>query len=317
MSKILVIEDEKFLQEEISEILRIEGFDVIHAENGMLGEEMAIKYLPDLILCDIMMPGQSGTDVLSHLKLLDSTNRIPFIFMTALAERKHLRTGMELGADDYLTKPFTVQELLLAVRARLKKQEVNIRFLESALDKVRTEMSNRIQQFDFPGNQLSFGLPGNSPGESNVNGHQSEADQSILEAIKSIDSNNTLLNLERLIKLELQQSGLSKETESALIKMQNEIRKRSNLVNNWTIFQMKFNQFHPGFVEALVKINPKLTSQDLTLASAVTINLNTQQLAGLFNISADSVRKSRYRLKQKLNLKDDKHLHHFLCSLLS
>jgi DNA-binding response OmpR family regulator len=317
MSKILVIEDEKFLQEEISEILRIEGFDVIHAENGKLGEEMAINHLPDLILCDIMMPGQSGTEVLSHLKLLDSTNRIPFIFMTALAERKHLRTGMEMGADDYLTKPFTVQELLLAVRARLKKQEVNLRYLESALDKVRAEMSQRIQQLDVPGDKLTA-LPGNTKTEYNDDSlHKRETDLSILEAIKSIDSNNTLLNLERLINRELQQSGLSKETESAMIKMQNEIRKRSNLVSNWTIFQMKFNQIHPGFVEALVRINPKLTSQDLTLASAVTINLNTQQLAGLFNISADSVRKSRYRLKMKLNLKDDKHLHHFLCSLIS
>jgi CheY-like chemotaxis protein len=305
MYKILVIEDEKFLQEEISEILRIEGFEVICAENGMKGEEMAINFLPDLILCDIMMPGQSGTDVLSRLKLLDSTNRIPFIFMSALAERKHLRNGMELGADDYITKPFTVQELLKAVRTRLKKQELTLQYLESALEKIQVEVNNRFKQLVLP-------VEGNKSGSLAAG-----PDQSILEAMKSIDSNNTLLNLEKLINAELQQKGISKQTEAAMVKMQNEIRKRSNLVSNWTIFQMKFNQLHPGFVEALVKISPKLTSQDLTLASAVTINLNTQQLAGLFNISADSVRKSRYRLKQKLNLKDEKQLRHFLCSLIS
>ncbi|GAC1492935.1 MAG: hypothetical protein NVS2B14_05850 [Chamaesiphon sp.] len=122
MTKILVIEDEQTVRENILELLDAEGFDTIGAENGRLGVQMALECLPDLIICDVMMPELDGYEVLTTLRNYNVTATIPFIFLTAKAAKADLRQGMNLGADDYLTKPFTRLELLGAIDSRLKKQ---------------------------------------------------------------------------------------------------------------------------------------------------------------------------------------------------
>lgn len=121
MTRILVIEDENDVRQNIIETLVYEGFSVIEAHNGSVGVAMALKHHPDLILCDVRMPELSGYDVLRHLQGDTTTSLIPFIFLTAMGDRQSIRTGMDLGASDYLTKPFTVDELLATIRARLSK----------------------------------------------------------------------------------------------------------------------------------------------------------------------------------------------------
>lgn len=309
MKRILVIEDEVSLRMEISDVLTFEGFEVLQADNGLDGEKLAKQHLPDVILCDIMMPGINGIELLSRLRSQEGTNRIPFIFMSALSERRHLRTGMELGADDYVTKPFTIKEILNAIRTRLDKQELTVTFIEKEIAKVKNEIKNRIESVQEEADTA------NIPGESakSATSHETAVkDGSILEALKSIDSNNTLKNLEKLVEKELHGNVVSNDHESLLIKLRNEIKSKSNLVNNWSVFQMKFNQAYPNFVDKLIKFCPDLTSQDLTLASAILINLNTLQLAGLMNITPASVRKSRFRLKKKLKLKEEDQLSLFL-----
>ncbi len=123
MKKILIIEDYRPLREEISDWLRFDGFMVYNAENGNEGVKQATLHVPDLILCDIMMPGIDGTEVLTVLQEQEATRHIPFIFMTALATRDNVRSGMNLGADDYITKPFTRKDLLAAIGTRLRKSE--------------------------------------------------------------------------------------------------------------------------------------------------------------------------------------------------
>ena len=123
-TKILVIEDEELVRANILEILESEDFDAIGAKNGSIGIQEAKNQLPDLILCDIMMPDMDGYTVLSELQEDPLTAIIPFIFLTAKAERDDLRLAMELGADDYITKPCTVTELLSAISSRLKKQAI-------------------------------------------------------------------------------------------------------------------------------------------------------------------------------------------------
>lgn len=123
MTKILVIEDEGAVRNNILMLLKAEGFQVSGAENGEMGIEMAKEHPPDLIICDILMPGIDGYGVLTQLQQNRKTALIPFIFLTAKAERSEIRQGIELGADDYLTKPFDADELLGAIAARLKKQE--------------------------------------------------------------------------------------------------------------------------------------------------------------------------------------------------
>jgi signal transduction histidine kinase len=123
MKKILVIDDEEWLREMIHLALHQRGFEIIEAANGTEGIEMARKELPDLILCDINMGKVDGYLTLSSLRNEASTASIPFILMTGLADSASMRHGMELGADDYLPKPFTTDGLYAAVDARLKKSQ--------------------------------------------------------------------------------------------------------------------------------------------------------------------------------------------------
>ena len=121
---ILVIDDNTDIRENTAEILELAGYKTITAENGKKGVEAAIKEKPSLIICDIMMPELDGYGVLHLLRKNQETQNIPFIFLTAKTERSDLRKGMEMGADDYVTKPFEDIELLNAVEVRLKRLEI-------------------------------------------------------------------------------------------------------------------------------------------------------------------------------------------------
>jgi CRP-like cAMP-binding protein/DNA-binding NarL/FixJ family response regulator len=128
--KILVIEDHIGIRENIAEILLMANYIVYTAENGKIGVEMALKHVPDIILCDIMMPELDGYGVIYMLHKHKETSAIPFIFLTAKAEHADLRKGMEMGADDYLVKPFDDMDLLNVIDIRLKKkayQQLNSR----------------------------------------------------------------------------------------------------------------------------------------------------------------------------------------------
>jgi CRP-like cAMP-binding protein len=121
MNTILLIEDNLEVRENTAEILELANYKVMTAENGKIGVEKALAETPDLIICDIMMPVLDGYGVLHLLNKNETLKNIPFIFLTAKAERSDFRRGMEMGADDYITKPFTDIELLNAIDRRLKK----------------------------------------------------------------------------------------------------------------------------------------------------------------------------------------------------
>jgi len=123
MKKVLVIEDNKEILENTAEILELSNYRVCTAENGKIGIEKALSDKPDLILCDIMMPELDGYGVLQALRDDARTVAIPFIFLTAKGEKPDIRAGMNLGADDYLTKPVPKTELLEAIRTRLQRAE--------------------------------------------------------------------------------------------------------------------------------------------------------------------------------------------------
>src|SRR5690606_12250664 len=124
MKKILLIEDNQDIRENTAEILLLANYEVIEAENGKVGVEKAKKERPDLIICDIMMPELDGYGVLHMLSKNPETSAIPFIFLTAKSEKEDFRKGMNLGADDYLVKPFDDIELMDAIEMRLKKNEI-------------------------------------------------------------------------------------------------------------------------------------------------------------------------------------------------
>ena len=123
MHKILVIEDADFVRENLSEILSLNGYEVLEAANGKIGVEKALAHIPDLIICDVMMPELDGYGVLQILGNNQKTADIPFLYLTAKAEKDDFRRGMSLGADDYISKPFDAAQLLQTIERRLKKSE--------------------------------------------------------------------------------------------------------------------------------------------------------------------------------------------------
>lgn len=124
MEKILLIEDNEALRENTAEILALANYEVTTAENGKIGVELAMANPPDLIVCDIMMPVLDGYGVFQIISKNADLQHIPFIFLSAKSERNDLRKGMEMGADDYITKPFSDSELINAIRARLEKIQI-------------------------------------------------------------------------------------------------------------------------------------------------------------------------------------------------
>ena len=158
MVKILLIEDEELVRENVLELLDAEGFETCCADNGRVGINIAQQENPDLILCDVMMPELDGYGVLEQVRQNPQTVTIPFIFLTAKAAKGDFRAGMELGADDYLTKPFTRAELLGAVGSQLRKKAAIAARYQSEINKTKLELEHKIRHDSLTGlpNRLSL-----------------------------------------------------------------------------------------------------------------------------------------------------------------
>jgi DNA-binding response OmpR family regulator len=141
MKQILLIEDNTAVRENTAELLELANYKMLVAANGKIGVELALKHKPDLIICDIMMPDLDGYGVLHLLGRNKETSSIPFIFLTAKTEKTELRKGMEMGADDFMTKPFDDVELLKVIEIRLKKAET----LKTHISQDITDLNNFIQ----------------------------------------------------------------------------------------------------------------------------------------------------------------------------
>lgn len=132
MNKILIIEDQPQMRKNLATILEMEDFRVVTAENGRRGVELATKEKPDLVICDVMMPELDGYGVLAALRADAATSTVPFVFLTAKGDKLELRIGMNLGADDYLTKPVSRDDLLAAVRTRLARRRAHAEAIDTA-----------------------------------------------------------------------------------------------------------------------------------------------------------------------------------------
>jgi len=145
MKRILLIDDSEFILESTSTLLMFEGYDVITAGGGAEGIQKAIDELPDLIICDVSMPEVNGYEVIEQIRANEKTTMIPFIFLTAFTDKVKMREGMEKGADDYLTKPFTKKELTSAIDSQWLKYS-----------KVETKVQTKVETV---GKKLNYALP--------------------------------------------------------------------------------------------------------------------------------------------------------------
>ncbi|MCX7930581.1 MAG: response regulator [Chlorobi bacterium] len=148
---ILLIDDSDYIIEGTASLLRFEGYAVVTANNGRDGLQLAKEHLPDLIICDVSMPEMDGYTVLRHLREDPLTAGLRFMFLTARAEKSDMRTGMDIGADDYLIKPFTIEELLSAIEAQWKKSDVQQRNVEEITRNVTYALPH---EFRTPLNQI-------------------------------------------------------------------------------------------------------------------------------------------------------------------
>jgi signal transduction histidine kinase len=144
MTTILVIEDTRAVREEIVRVLEFEGYDTLVAANGIEGIEMARMHLPDLILCDIMMPNLDGYGAIEAIRREKALATTPFIFLTARTNRSDIRHGMNLGADDYITKPFSADELIQAIATRLNKYAAATRQSEQRMADLRKSIAHSL-----------------------------------------------------------------------------------------------------------------------------------------------------------------------------
>jgi DNA-binding response OmpR family regulator len=141
MKKILIIEDELMVRENLTDLLMENNYNAIPCENGFIGAMAAHENEPDLILCDVMMPDMDGFEVLQALRLNSSTKSVPFLFLTALNDVNSIRKGMNLGANDFLTKPYKIEDLLRAIEIRLTisnhvNQIASNKFKQKAINKI-------------------------------------------------------------------------------------------------------------------------------------------------------------------------------------
>src|SRR5690606_38830885 len=148
MKKILFIEDDTVVRENTAELLELSDYEVVTAANGRSGVQLAKKELPDLIICDIMMPELDGYGVLQALAEDPKTQQIPFIFLFAKTEHKDISKGMDLGADDYLTKPFEEDELISAIESRLAKVSILKKLQESGKAPDQEEEGQKINSLN-------------------------------------------------------------------------------------------------------------------------------------------------------------------------
>jgi signal transduction histidine kinase len=141
MTKILVIEDETLIREEVMEWLALEGYEVLGAADGVEGVNLAVTQFPDVILCDIAMPRLDGYGVMLDIRANSLTEMTPFIYMTAKSTQEDVRRGMALGADDYITKPFTYQQLIRAIKARLQRKALEEKHQQNEIEQWRQALA--------------------------------------------------------------------------------------------------------------------------------------------------------------------------------
>jgi DNA-binding response OmpR family regulator/DNA-binding CsgD family transcriptional regulator len=316
MASVLIIEDEQDILENIAEILNFQSYVTFTANNGRQGINIALEKKPDLILCDILMPMINGYDVLQKIREHDEMSHIPFIFITALSERENFRKGMTIGADDYLSKPFTHDELTNAVSSLLHKQQTRETYFRKQLTQIEQESGQRLLTLEVENAEKNEQIRKIKKQNETLNEKLQQKDVELMEeTMRIMEVNNKVKELEDTIVNELKGGKLSPKERVLLSDLKSKINTKTILFNNWASFQLKFNQAFPGYIGRLTKRFKNLTQYEIIMTTSSLMGLNTHQMANMLNISTDSVRKSRYRLKKKLGLKKEDDLLNFIHSV--
>jgi DNA-binding response OmpR family regulator len=238
MTRVLIIDDEKRLRDNLAEMLELHGYECMVAQDGIEGLAKALSVEPDIILCDVMMPNATGHEFIANIKKTSQVN-IPVILISAKAEREDERLGMSLGADDYITKPFNIKEVVTSIEARLSKAQ---------------QINHIISQYS---NQSTYEL------SKLINGHE------IRTALNIISGMNMLMN-------EMVEPASKKQAELLLQQSQSAIYGITSLTNNIYVHELLKSDIHDAiFVKKLgfdVVTNVKNLAQQFNRVLEVDFN---------------------------------------------
>lgn len=257
MKTILIIEDDENVRENISEILELNGYVTHSAPNGKVGLKIALDLIPDLIVCDMMMPEMDGMEVLHHLREKHQLEHIPFIFLTAKVEKQDFRQAMKMGADDYLTKPFDLRELLESIRRRLQRSEKLKKIIEEKTKEARSEIEiTQHHELNTP----VFGILGSSRVLKEFYAELTESER--LELIDAVY--RSALRLESTLQQEAMYGRilfLEENPTEQKIFCKGHTENASELVHQVKTelqeFYKKKNQFHFEITNEPVPVNPE------------------------------------------------------------
>lgn len=284
MKKILVIEDEKELLENLAFFLTLEDYDVYSANNGENGISIAFDIIPDLIICDINMPGIDGYEVLKQIRTNSNTRTTPFIFLTAHSEKSFFRQGMDLGADDYVSKPYTDAEILSAVRTRLEKHKAILDIHQNRIEDLRKSIASTLpHELKTP---LSVIL---AYSDILASSHQELDADEIVSIAKSMNSAGKRLHrlfdnyiyytelFEYQLPESIQKDLLTKYADQSIKRITNSIDARypkvQIMIEKLPIARLKIITHHfDKLIEELVENAFKFSSENTTISISATIN---------------------------------------------
>lgn len=308
MKKILLIEDDLDLLENTTDFLKEEEYDVITAENGTIGVQKALLKIPDLIVCDIAMPEMDGFEVYKTLQEISATSTIPFIFLTARTERDDIRAGMQLGADDYITKPFDYDELLSAIKIRIEKQDrIQKTHEEKFFALVNSSFSGTfvLSEYSFEYTNSKFGKMLGYPNEELLG-------KSFMDVVCVDDKKVVEEKLKRSIKslqstiqfgftaITKDQEKLNIELLGSVIKMKGKPQFIGNIMNPEEIKNKTKEEFISMNEEDFIK----LSKREQEVLELICEGLSNQEIADKLYISHRTVDKHRANLISKTNSKN-------------
>jgi len=303
MKSILVIDDDDKVRYKIADILKSYKFEIRSAVTGFNALSEINEKMPDLIFSDINVPEIDGFEVLEKLRSNYPDVLVPFVFITAIRERKSFRRAMELGADDYLTKPFTNQEFLSVVNLSIKRYtDLNNRINKNKaqahahLEHKLKELEKIVAKRDLMLNNV---IQENCCLQNRLKDKQYKFEQEIFQVM---EIKSTLRHLKNDNGKKLEKKGLTESNVDKFQILKDRLPKKPALSNNWAEFLLKTNLVHNNFTLKLGRKFPSLTQYDTIFVSATKMGMSTREIADLLSISVDSVRKSRYRIKKKIGL---------------
>ncbi len=301
IKNILIIEDEDELRTELIEILYFEGYKTMGASDGRQGIFLARKFLPDLIICDILMPNVNGLDVLKSINEFPETEDTPFIFISALSTNENIRNGMLGGADDYLVKPFKIKDLLNSIKIREKKANRLEERINKTIDNLLNNARSQLNDFDTTSLQKVKKVPRHPKTKTSKD---NKADYDIDSGVLNlIEINNTMRSLKQIIEKSLKYDDLSLKEKETFLLLKDKIDEPKLKSDNRNIFMMKFKNFKPGFIESLGGKHPDLSRDDLLLCCSIYLKLSGKEISKIFGVETASIYKNRYRIKKKLGVK--------------